>query len=149
MSREKTRRSLPPTMMRQIGGRLDQRDRIALMISPAAQTTVAATIHGPAADENARNSSSHDAPSGTDADEANIAMATKAASPPRGLSSGAHSTTNWGLVNSSTLYVIAFLLAVAAGALVLLGDDSTAYRVGAAVLGVLAVVVAWAGSRQR
>jgi len=52
-------------------------------------------------------------------------------------------------MNSLSLYVIAFVLAIAAGALVLLGDDSTAYRVGAAVLGVLAVVVAWAGSRQR
>jgi len=52
-------------------------------------------------------------------------------------------------MNSLSLYVIAFVLAIAAGALVLLGDDSTAYRVGAAVLVVLAVVVAWAGTRRR
>ena len=52
-------------------------------------------------------------------------------------------------MKSSLLYVIAFLLAIAAGALGLLGDDSTAYRVGAAVLVVLAVVVAWAGTRRR
>jgi len=52
-------------------------------------------------------------------------------------------------MNSSSLYVIAFLLAIVAGGLVLFGDDSAAYRIGAAVLTVVAVGVAWAARRQQ
>ena len=52
-------------------------------------------------------------------------------------------------MNSSSLYVLAFLLAIVAGALVLVGDDSAVYRIGAVVLTVVAVGVAWTARRQQ